>query len=566
MKTSILLVFGLLLVSIANSQINGKITDAEGAALEFANVILNNSADSTMHKVALSNEKGEFSIPLSTAGEYFVQVSYVGLPDAYSNKIIYSGEPIDISPIQMSPSSTALESVTVTAQRPLLEIKPDKMVFNVEGSVNASGNDLMELLRKAPGVVVDNNENITMLGKSGVRIYINGKQLPLSGDDLSNYLKNIRAEEIDNIEIISNPGARFDAEGSGGVINIILRRDKSLGANANLNLGYNVGERMSYNGNLSGNYRNKKMNAFASYGYGHYENNNFFNLYREQIGGYYDQRNTAEWMGENHSYKLGSDFYIGEKSTVGFMLNGYFNDNEHNSKSRTEIGQIQPFTFDSILIASTASEESRNNFNANLNYRFNNKKGSTWNVDLDFGKFMNEGMQMQPNAYMDPSGEIQLLQTEFFIDAPTDISIYTAKVDYERPVGKGKLGAGLKSAFVQTDNVFNFYEVINADRILDVDRTNDFEYTEQVNAAYLTYSQQFKKIGLTAGLRSEWTQSEGILTANKEINDREVTQSYVDLFPSLGLSYAINQKNNLSLNLFSEPQTGTTKHLVKISN
>ncbi len=547
-KISTLFILLCSIVSLTSAQsISGKIIDAENQPLAFANIILYAAADSTMVKVELSDDDGQFTFKGIPAASYWVKATYVGMPP-YQSEIFELNSDYELSTIQIQPTANELSEVTVTAQRPLLEMKPDKMVFNVEGSINASGSDALELLKKAPGVVVDNNDNISMLGKSSVQVYIDGKPSPLSTADLAAYLKSMRAEQIDNIEIITNPSAKYDAEGTGGIINIRLKKDKSLGANANVSLGYSIGNRAQYNGSINSNYRTKNLNVFGNYSYYDGENTNFFELYRVQFGQLFDQRNNDESAWSGHNFKAGADYYLDQKNTIGFMVDGNIGDDRSASNSRTEISMINQDVIDSLLVSNSRSNSNRTNLTFNMNYRLDNKKGTTVNFDADYGLYRSEATQTQPNQYLDPTGAFLLTERNYFFDTPTDIDIYTAKVDVETPLLGGQLSTGLKSAFVSTDNTFDFYNLTNDNnKELDLSRSNTFTYEENVNAAYVNFSRQIKGLGVQVGLRVEQTNSEGDLQSMQDNEDNNVSRSYVDFFPSAGLSYSLNPKNSLQL-------------------
>ncbi len=543
-----LLVLPLLSFSKPSAVIKGKVVDENNQALTFVNVLLYRSLDSLVLKLELTDEQGEFQFNNIETGSYFVEVSFVGMPNKRTQVFEVDQNTIELPTIQMITKSNELGEVTVVAKKPLLEMKPDKMVMNVENSVTAIGSDALELLRKAPGVVVDNNENIQLLGKAGVQIYIDGKPSPLNGTDLAAFLKTLQAADIEAIEIITNPSSRFDAQGNAGIINIKLKRAQNLGANANINLTYSQGEVGQFSGSISSNYRNKKMNIFGSYSRADGQNTNFNNFYREQFGLVFDQivNQGSEW--HNNNLRLGTDIYIKEKHTVGFLASGFVSNNEWGSNSRASIFTIGRNNLDSVLIASSDSDNARLNTNFNVNYRFDNKKGKTWSIDADYGTFRLQSNQFQPNFYKDPTERLVLSESTVFMDTPTDIDIYTFKVDHELPIGKGKMGAGAKIAYVTTNNVFDFYNVLNNQNVLDQSKTNEFQYIENVNAVYANYAQQRGKVNIQAGLRLEQTNSEGDLTSFIATGEDNVKRNYFNAFPSAGVTYQINEKNSLLLN------------------
>ena len=227
------------------------------------------------------------------AGKYFLNVSYVGHASKNSASFEYSGTGDMSAPEFTLPKvSGNLKEVTVVSRKPVIEVRADKTILNVEGSVNAVGQDALELLRKSPGVLVDKDDNISLSGKNGVQVYIDGRPTPLSGKDLSDYLKTIQSSQIEAIELITNPSAKYDAAGNAGIINIRLKKNKSFGTNGSVNAGYSVGIFPKYNGGLALNHRNKKINVFGNYNYNRNHNESYMNFYREQLDTLFDQKGT----------------------------------------------------------------------------------------------------------------------------------------------------------------------------------------------------------------------------------------------------------------------------------
>lgn len=529
----------------------GKVASEDGSPVQFANVLLFSVQDSTLFKAEYTHENGAFEMANIPAGSYWISISYVGMPDFKSNTFdVKAGETTQLTPIVMRASTVQLSEVTVVAVKPLVEVHADKTVFNVEGSINAEGNDALELLRKAPGLIVDNNENILMNGKSGIKVYIDGRPSHLSTQDLAAYLKTLQSSEIVNIEIITNPSSKYEAEGNAGIINIRLKKDKNLGANGRASVGYMRGRADRYNATFSGNYRNKTINTFGSYSYSDGKGWEYFNLYREQAGRSFDQRNKNSYESQTHNLRAGLDYTLNQFSTLGVLVNGYSSDYLWNSVSNTPIRSLRSETLDSTLVAQSSNDGIRSNYNFNLNYRFDNAKGIVLNLDVDYGLFRNDGSEYQPNQYFSKDGKegSTLLSERIYAnESPTDIDILTFKGDYERPVFGGKLAAGGKYSDVKTDNIFNFYNILEGNKVIDPDRTNRFVYSERIGAAYVNFSKQFGKIGLQTGLRLEHTLSDGILTALKETEEEEVNQSYTDFFPSAGITWQYSENHNFSL-------------------
>lgn len=553
--TTFLTFFSLLFLSTftfakSTGTISGKIIDATtGEAAPFANVILYAAADSSMVKGEVTRENGIFKLINLKATNYWLSVTYIGFEEYRSEVFALSdGQNLDMPPIELQASSVELIAAEVVAKRALIEVQPDKTVFNVEGSINATGNTALELLRKSPGVVVDNNDNIILSGKDGVQIYIDGKPSQLSTEDLAIQLRAMQSAEIDAIEIITNPSAKYDAEGNAGIINIRLKKDKRYGANASLNLGYAYGYHHRYNGSTTFNYRNPKSNVFGSYSYNGGDSENWINLYRIQNNVLYDQESVNLRGGDKHSFKLGTDFFLSKKSTLGVMVNGYWNVQDWSNESHTPITDLATENLTSVLDATAENDGLRKNLNANINYSFDKGGGESWNIDADWGIFKNTNDAYQPNYYKLPDGETITDSIAFTSNAPTDIEIYTLKGDHERKLWGGNFGAGMKFSYVKTDNIYDFYNLVNASEILDTTRSNKFVFDENINAAYLTFTKQYGKFTANVGIRAEQTNSKGVLTALQETNNDEVNRHYLDFFPSGGLTYQHNQKHQFRVN------------------
>ena len=536
----------------AQSTIKGALKDNNGEAIPFVNIALYSVLDSTLIKVETSIDNGSFQITNIKAGNYFLKATFVGLPDLVVPTItLKENETKDLANLTFKAQAEELAAFTVVEERVMVEVKPDRTIFNVEGTINSTGSDAISLLRKAPAVTVDQNDNINVLGRSGVRVYVDGKQLPLSGDDLSNYLKNLPADQIDRIEIITNPGAKYDAGGNAGIIDIRLKKDKSVGANGTLSGTFTQGELTRYNVNASGNYRNKKMNVFGTLGFN--KNSNFHNILSEsyQNGVYKDGINNTENNRNIGNFRIGTDFFLHKNHTVGFLAGGRGVDG--NQKVFNEIklaNQATETTIDSILVADSRADNTRKQNTYNLNYRFYNKKGQSLDLDLDYGTYKNTNQRNQPNIYYNAAQDSILGQNLNTFDTPRNIDIYTGKLDYERNIGKAKVGIGTKYSRVETNNTFEVFNAINGTPIIDNSLSNLFDYDENVYAGYVSLSHPLgKKWNAQAGLRAEQTEAVGTLSAYQSIlQAAPVNLNYLSWFPNAGLTYKVSKMNSLALN------------------
>ena len=549
--TSLLFIFSMNLQAQAAS-LKGLLEDESKTPVSFANVALFQTSDSSMVKVETSDEAGVFNLKNLPAGDYFIVASYVGYTEMRKNNIqLTTNQQLDLGKLNFNSSAVKLQEATVTASRVMVEVKPDRTGFNVEGTINSVGSDAISLLRKAPGVTVDNNDNINVLGRAGVLLYIDGKRLPLVGDDLKNYLQNLTAEQIDRIDIITNPGAKYEAEGNAGIIDIRLKKDKSHGANGSISSTYMQGIYPKYNINSSGNYRNKKLNAFAAIGGGKGEGFNNIAFESLQNGLILDETNEFKFNWKYYNVRLGIDFFLGKNHTLGILYNNNGGQNDQDLVNRFLIRNSDtPNLLDSTLVANTNAMRQRSQNTFNVNYQFDNQKGRSLNLDLDYGVFGNESERYQPNRYYDSEGNL-LTEIINSFDTPTDIDIYTFKADYEDDFLGGRLGFGTKLSRVVSDNTFLFFDEINGEPIQNDYRSNIFAYTENVYAAYVTYARAFtEKWNLSAGLRAEQTDAMGDLQAFvDDLNEPPVELNYLNWFPNVGLTYKVNPKNMLALNV-----------------
>lgn len=534
------------------SALQGVLKDADGGAVVYANIALYNASDSSLAKASASDDAGKFALQGLKPGNYYLKAVYLGLNDLYTPNItLADAQSLDLGVLSFSPKSIELAEATVTATRALVEIKPDRTVFNVEGTINSVGSDALSLLRKAPSVTVDNNENISVLGRSGVLLYVDGKRLPLTGTDLSNYLLSLPAEQIDRIEIITNPGAKYEAEGNAGIIDIRLKRDKNLGANGSLNSTYSQGVYPRVNLNGTGNYRNKLFNTFVTGGIGGGTgfNNMEFDSYLNNIYQHETNNSKNEW--QNYNFRLGTDFFIAKKHTLGFLVNTGANVNDRYSTNRITLSPEEtPTAIDSILVANNTADDDRTNQTYNVNYRFDNGKNRTLNIDLDYGQYRNTSERYQPNQYYDATETILLSENINAFDTPSDIDIYTVTTDYEDNLWGGKVGGGFKLSKVVSDNTFLFYNVEDGVYVQNDSLSNIFKYDEKVYAGYVNYSRALgKKWNAQAGLRVEKTDAVGDLqTFVPELQEPPVVQNYLSWFPNAGVTWEVAPKHSLALN------------------
>lgn len=547
MKKFVLIVcLSMFSLNMMAQKISGLVKDETGKAFTGSTVTLIRAKDSVAVKYTATKADGEYAFEGITPGSFIVKSTYVGHKTSYSDVVELAGTDVVVNDVVMEKSTGSLGGVVVTAKKPMVEIKADKTILNVEGTINATGSDALELLRKSPGVMVDKDDNLSLSGKTGVQVYIDGRPTPLAGKDLADFLKSLQSSNVEAIEIITNPSAKYEAAGNAGIINIRLKKNKSFGTNGSVNAGWAIGTYPKYNGGLSLNNRNKRTNLFGTYNYNHNKNINSMNFYRTVADTLFDQNNNMLSRGKNHNYKAGLDYTINKKSTLGFIVSGSISDNEMASKSRTPISYIPTNTVVKNLYADNSSTMSRNNVNVNGNYRYVDTAGRELNLDADFAEYHLDNDQMQPNIYYNASGQNELSRVIYNMIAPSNINLYSFKADYEQNFKKGKLGMGGKVGFVNTDNDFRRFNVFNNGKVLDTLRSNRFDYEENINALYANYNRPFKGFAIQIGLRAENTNLTGTSSGRKLSGgnyvgyDSTFKRNYTDLFPSFAITFNKN--------------------------
>ncbi len=551
MRKSLFIFLVSLLAFTAQAQIQGKITDIDGKPVTGATISL--LRDSAIVKLAVTKESGNYEFSGIKEGTYKVSASYVGYATVVSSPITFSGAGVTVPEIRLTKSTGDLQNVTVTARKPLVEMKADKTILNVEGTINSTGSDALELLRKAPGVTVDKDENLGIAGKTGVQVYIDGRPTPLSGQDLATYLKTMQSAQIESIEIITNPSAKYEAAGNAGIINIRLKKNKAFGTNGSANAGWNIGTYAKYNAGISLNHRNNKINVYGNYNYNHAKMESNLSIYRSILDTLFDQTGRNVFTARSHNFKGGIDYTINKQSSIGAIINGSISDPSIEANSNTPIIYKPTNTIDRILRATNASDLERDNFTVNLNYNYTGKDGKSLILNADHGYYDLNTNQYQPNTYYDATGSTKINTVAYRMISPTKINISSFKADYEQNFAKGKLGIGGKTAFITSDNDFRRYDVTSAGDVYDKDRSNRFKYEENINALYANYNRAWKGIMIQAGLRAENTVSEGTSAGLKKNGAGYVEsvssfkRNYTDLFPSASVTFNSNPMKQWSL-------------------
>ncbi len=558
MKKAILALFASGVFVFAKAQndrgsVSVAIVNDQQSPLENATVELLKSKDSSLVKVALTDKKGIAEFENIPFGNYLARATMVNYSALYSSSFELSGNnpTISLSQISLTQSAKQLGNVTVTTKKPFIQKLSDRIIVNVENSIVNAGSSAMDVLERSPGVNVSQDDVISLRGRSGVIIMIDGKPTAMTGSDLTNYLKGLPSSAIERIDIITNPSAKYDAAGNAGIIDIRMKKDQRMGANGTVSAGYGQGIYPKANSGGTFNYRNKKVNVFGNYNYAYRVGLNHLLLDRSFYdNGVYNggdlKDNYSRSPFNTNSFRFGTDFFPGKKTIIGFVVNGNFNHYRRFNDNGSIV--IDPQRQESSTFNSYATNNDHgNNLVGNINFKHDfDSTGRELTVDLDYGKYNSTSLTVNATKYYKLDGSS--LQPDYVLDGDQKgkLNFRTAKADYVNPLKKGaKLEAGFKFSYVSSDNDAKFFDVSTGTPEKDVNKTNHFLYHEKNNAAYLNFSKDFKKFDIQFGLRGEQT----IISTRQEIGNVTFDSSYFQLFPSAFFNYKLKQDQTLGVSV-----------------
>jgi len=546
------------LAQTPNNSISGKVTDGgDQKVIDAATVSLYNGTDSSLVKINITDKQGNFEFQNVKPGKYYLLATSIGHLSTYSSLInVAENQKLSIGQLKLNNETKTLKAITVTAKKPFIERKIDRTIINVDASITNAGTTALEVLEKSPGVTVDKDGNVSLKGKSGVMIMLDGKPSYLSGDQLASLLKNMPSSAIDQIEIMTNPSAKYDAAGNSGVINIKTKKNKMHGINGSVSTSLMQSYYAKTNNSFNINYRTGKVNLFANYSYSLWQSHRdqviirrFRDTNTKQIQTIFDQNIISRHRSDYNAVKAGMDFYASPKTTLGVVFSGYLNPYKEISNNQTNLNNGENHV-DSIVIADYINKGNSKNFSTNLNlwHKFDSA-GKEFTVDLDYLDYNQPATSLLSNSYFYPDFSVRKSPSALLGNLPSTVKIYSAKTDFTFPLkNSAKIETGLKTSYVTTDNDALYKNQTSSGTVVDEGKTNHFIYKENINAAYINYSRQIKKWGMQAGLRAENTNATGHQLGNSSHPDSSFTKNYINLFPTVYVSYSPNNKNTFSAN------------------
>ncbi|MEO6729326.1 MAG: TonB-dependent receptor [Candidatus Dojkabacteria bacterium] len=519
---------GICLGQQGNLAIKGSIYTIENQNNDI-DISLITSKDSIVVKSVISDQKGFFELTHLKAGVYLLFIKKLGYQSIFYGPIEVSSSvaTVEIPQLQIIKKIQELNAVTVKASTPIIEKRNGKTIINVENSVFGIGSTGLEILQTAPGVSIDNEQHISLNGKRGVTLYIDGKASNLTGNDLIEYLKNIPTNNIAQIELMFTPSAKYDAIGNGGVINIKFKKGKNLGTSFTYSGGAGLGKNYRYNSGLNINSRGKKTNFFGNFDYARIKaiDNNFLNRNIKSNDSLFIINNDDLKDRNNYSLNLGLDYYLSKNHTIGFLINSAKNNFSSDEANNTQIFRQQSLY--SEILSSSFEDRSIKNTNLNLNYAgVLNKNGATLSVDFDFLNYDRNSEEDFSSDYHGTQLSAIAKPLELSNNSPSAIKLFSFKTDYTAVLKNNWfLDAGLKSSFANSESERNINLIQGLNPFGNLIST--FNYKENINAAYFIFRRKQDKSNLELQLRAEHTLAKG----TSEDPTVHIDKNYLSFFP-----------------------------------
>lgn len=527
------------------ASIRGRVYNDNDKPVANATAILL-AADSSVLKSTPCDTLGQFKFQGINPGKYLLLVSKVGFSQSVTGPYaVVTGGLTDVN-VHLMVARPQLQEVTISSQRPYIEVKPGRVVLNVQGSIVTEGNSVYDILRQAPGVKIDNNDKVSLIGRQSALVMLDGRPTNLSGEALTNYLQGMAGSGVQQIELITNPSAKYDASGA-GVINIISKKGTAFGTNGTFVAGAGYGTFYKSNTSIVFNHRTAKFNVFGNFSYDgsktfhQFDEDrliNFNNVPSEYNVDYYTTQKKYI-----SNFKAGADYYLTDKQTLGVLVFGSISNNAYMKQNNLDISNNGKL--DSAIYTNSALNRDIDNVNYDISYNgMVDKDGCNITADVLYNTVTRHSGEFIDNNFYNSAGAMYrptLLQQNL---SPSTIHNWVAKVDYIAPLSKTtKFETGVKYSWVQSNNDLVFGPFVNGAYQSDPKFSNTFLYRENVNSAYANYINNGKKFNIVAGLRLEQTNDMG----NSVTLATVTKKNYLDLLPQVQITYKHDEKNEFTL-------------------
>jgi outer membrane receptor protein involved in Fe transport len=540
------LIAALLCLNSFAEEIKGKIVDAnDGQGIVAVNIMLFKLNDSIMFRGTVTEQAGSFRFSNIPKGSYRILYSFVGYDDK-TETIEVNAATVDLGEKKISKSGGGMKEVVVVARKPLYELKSDRMVINVKSSITSAGLSILDVLERSPGVLVNRqNNSLSLLGKSGVRIMINGKVSNMPVNAIFQMLAGMNSANIEKIELITTPPSNLDAEGNAGYINIVMSKNSYEGTNGSITLGLGVRDKLLYNGSADFNHRKGKVNIYGSYSYSSDPQKQNFDMYRDVTyqGNItrFTTQNNRDGAQNNQFGRIGFDYELAPGTVIGTLISGYdtrWELDALNSGVKSMAGKP-----DTSFQTQLNELNHWNHYGINLNFSHEFRNKSRLSFDIDKLHYYDENPSNYINTGYNGSGQV-ISTGEINAAKTTPIDMWVGKTDYTAKLGKKiDMEAGLKASISSFDNNVAVSREQGSGWKNDTALSNNSTLQEVILAAYTSFSVQFsEKTSGKLGLRYEHTDSE----LDEVGGERLVDRNYGNFFPSVSFSHKINDNNTLN--------------------
>jgi len=530
----------------AQQQFTATIQDTTQQPIIFADVIFLQN-DTFIEEVS-TDESGKFTAVLAD-GTYQIRIEEAGVL-RYSQEIIVQQNQLNQLIIIPHVENVALKETVVTSQKKLVEKKVDRIIFNADLAEGAKGGDALDLLKLAPRVKVE-NDAISIIGKSNLRVMVDDRMLELSGDQLINYLKSLRSDDIEKVEVITNPPAKYQAIGNSGILNIVMKSGKKDSWNGNITSSFRHYNKPYWNNSASFNYRKNKWTVLSNIytGFGQFENLNHASMFFTKQNEKWEEFERNKNSGNNIGGKLGLDYQVSDKLTTGFTVDLYNGNNDNLGTTYTPIRTIDQNELLSYILNDRKGSEGKTNYNT-VNYHMIYKMdtiGKKLTVDFDWVNFKRDMTSITSNRFFDAQDQpIDSLYQGNKSLSLQNANNYSLNLDMEHPIKEWKLNYGGRYSWTKNDSDNQFFNTSSGKPIYEEHRSNSFYYDENIFALYASIEKDItEKWSAKVGLRYENTNAKGY---SPQENQRD-KYNYEGLFPTAYVMYKVNDNHSISMNV-----------------
>lgn len=556
----ILFLFYLFGLNSADAQkghgatVSGRLVDSLNAPVAEVQIALMGADNATYIGFTISDKNGMFMLYNLQPGKHLIRVIDMRYQSSTTEIEITKGGTQAIGNIIVALQVKVLNEIEIQSEKKAILLESDRMVVNVSNAINYSGSNAFEILSKIPGARLINDETISINGKSELAVYFNGQNVNLSGRDLAMFLRSLNSSTIESIEVIHHPSAKYDAAGSGGVIDIKTKKTNKVGYHNYVSFTNSYSYyRPKFDFVWNGSYRKKAMAGYLNYNYynGKYRSDNIFFRTQPDLNDVmyvYDQHYLSDNYLRGHNLKAFADFNISKRNTIGFIVDATHDNNSISNKSNTIIFPQSSVNEEKMSLQSITDQQQRNNrINLNLNYHYNDSLSNEFRVSAVYAIFASPSTGLLPNRYLNEKGR-ELNTITYKSEAKTDIRVSSANADYLRKLSKGEISMGFKISAVTADNDLQYFTLENNQPVRDTRRTNHFIYRENIFALYTDYKTKLKSVSVKIGVRAEYTAPKGTLKDISAKEIRAIDSSYMKFFPAVSLNIPVGKNNAIDIN------------------